>query len=285
MNPPIACDHDRREDFSLSASSSPVREGGPPGRRFFGGRSVPGCHAIGSPGCGSASRGVVSGVLETPRIIFEDFESDHVPPAGLDRLLADGWRHAGCHFYRYNFAIHEGALTEVIPLRIQLENYTPSKSQRRTWRNNRAAGFRVDIRPTQLDEEKEALFHQHKGKFSENVPESLRNFLSRCPDSVPCEGREVVVYDGRRLIGVSFFDVGEAAISAIYGMYDLAYGRFGLGLYTMLLEMEHARSVGKRFYYHGYCYRCASFYDYKKRFRALQAYDWNGRWEAWTPSS
>ena len=79
------------------------------------------------------------------------------------------------------------------------------------------------------------------------------------------------VRDGRsrsttttRLIGASFFDVGEDSLSTIYGMYDLAYGKQGLGIYTMLIEMEHARELGKPFYYHGYCYSCPSFYDYKK---------------------
>lgn len=219
--------------------------------------------------------------MESPRIIFEDFDRQRVSPAELDRLLEDGWRHAGTHFYRYNFAFHEGMLTEVIPLRIPLDRFKRSKSQRRNWKQNQEAAFRVEIGPTRLDEAKEVLFHQHKQKFADNVPELLTDFLSVTPDHVPCEGREVAIYDGDRLIGVSFFDVGEEAISTIYGMYDLDYGRCGLGIYTMLLEMEEAKALGKRYYYHGYCYRCASFYDYKKTFHAVEAYDWNGQWRTW----
>ena len=223
--------------------------------------------------------------METSRIIFEDFESEAVVPAEIDRLLADGWRHAGVHFYRYNYAFHRGMLTEVIPLRIVLDQFAMSKSQRRNWRANEGKGYRVVVRPSEVDEEKDALFQRHKRKFEDNIPESLHDFLSRTPSRIPCEGGEIAVYDGNRLIGVSFFDVGAEALSTIYGMYDLDYGKQGLGIYTMLLEMKHARQLGKRYYYHGYCYRCPSFYDYKKAFTAVEAFDWDGRWAPLASSS
>lgn len=220
-------------------------------------------------------------LLGSQRIIFEDFEREHVGPTELDGLLERGWRHAGTQFYRYNFAFHEGVLTEVIPLRILVGDFTPSKSQRRNWQRNQGAGLRIEVRPAVVDDEKQALFHQHKTKFDDNVPESLHDFLSHAPHEVPCEGGEVAVYDGDRLIAVSFFDLGESSLSTIYGMYDLAYQKSGLGIFTMLVELEHAKALGKPYYYHGYCYRCASFYDYKKRFSGLEAFDWEGRWIPW----
>ncbi|MFT5189435.1 MAG: arginyl-tRNA--protein-N-Asp/Glu arginylyltransferase [Verrucomicrobiales bacterium] len=227
---------------------------------------------------------LASTVLETSRIIFEDFESDTVVPAEIDRLLAHGWRHAGTHFYRYNFAFHRGILTEVIPLRIVLDEFAASKSQRRNCRTNEGNGYRVIIRPSVIDQEKNALFQQHKCKFEDNVPESLHDFLSPTPSQVPCEGGEIAVYDGDQLISVSFFDIGAESLSTIYGMYDLDYSKQGLGIYTMLLEMEHARQLGKRYYYHGYCYRCPSFYDYKKAFKAVEAFNWEGQWTPLNPS-
>ena len=46
----------------------------------------------------------------------------------------------------------------------------------------------------------------------------------------------------------------------------------------MLLEIQYAIDNGKSFYYQGYAYEGESFYDYKKRFRALEMYDWEGNW-------
>ena len=41
---------------------------------------------------------------------------------------------------------------------------------------------------------------------------------------------------------------------------------------------EFALGQGKELYYHGYAYEGESFYDYKKRFSALEEFDWEGNW-------
>ena len=48
---------------------------------------------------------------------------------------------------------------------------------------------------------------------------------------------------------------------------------------TMLLELIKAREMGKRFYYHGYCYDVPSQFDYKMNFHNLESMDWKtGIW-------
>ncbi|MFM8393004.1 MAG: arginine-tRNA-protein transferase, partial [Acidobacteriota bacterium] len=51
-----------------------------------------------------------------------------------------------------------------------------------------------------------------------------------------------------------------------------------LGIYLILSGIEYAKRLQLKYYYPGYAYREPSFYDYKKRFQALEAYDWEGRW-------
>src|SRR5438067_800516 len=68
--------------------------------------------------------------------INEEFYAESVTPAQTDFLLADGWRHFGTHFFRYNVGIYEDDIRRVIPLRIRLADYRPSKSQRRILRKN-----------------------------------------------------------------------------------------------------------------------------------------------------
>lgn len=221
----------------------------------------------------------ISRPVINPPFIHEDFYASQVPGEELDRLLAHGWRHAGIHFYRYNVTLFQGEAAEVIPLRVRLADFKPSKSQRRVMKRN--AGFNVRVRPTNPDQEKRRLFDAHKSKFRENIPDGLHDYLSEDPANAPCEGKEITVHDGDRLIAASFFDVGSNSLSSIYGMYDLSYERHGLGLFTMLMEILYAQHRGLDYYYQGYCFRCASFYDYKKRFRALEAYDWTRGWTRW----
>lgn len=61
-------------------------------------------------------------------------------------------------------------------------------------------------------------------------------------------------------------------------MFDLEYGAYSLGIYTMLLEIEYSKAKGHDHYYHGYCYDIKSFYDYKKKFPATEWFDWQGNW-------
>ena len=53
-----------------------------------------------------------------------------------------------------------------------------------------------------------------------------------------------------------------------------------LGIFTMLKEIEWAIETGRKFYYLGYAYEERSFYDYKKRFRGTEAFDWDDEWRS-----
>ena len=214
---------------------------------------------------------------ETPVFINEEFEAGAVTPAQLDMLLADGWRHFGTHFFRYNLGMYGDEIRRVIPLRIRLADFQLSKSQRRVLRKNE--DLRVEIRPIAITAESDELFHRHKERFDHGVPESIYDFVSREPGSVPCEGHEIAVYRNDRLVAVSYFDVGAACVSGIYAIFDPHESSRRLGIFTMLKEIEYATDTGREFYYQGYAYEGESFYDYKKRFAALEQFDWNGNWE------
>lgn len=210
-------------------------------------------------------------------LINEEFYASHVPPARLDRLLAGGWRHFGRHFYRYNLGFLRGEFRFVTPLRIRLADFEPSKSKRRIFRRNE--DLTTVIRPVVLDEEKHALFERHKARFDHGVPSSLYSFLDVDAASTPCEALEFCVYERNELLAVSFLDIGETAVSSVYAMFEPKAARRSLGIYTMLLEIRHAAETGKTYYYQGYAYDGESFYDYKKRFNAIERYDWSGNWE------
>ncbi|HUR99285.1 MAG TPA: GNAT family N-acetyltransferase [Pyrinomonadaceae bacterium] len=209
--------------------------------------------------------------------INEEFFADRVAPHQLDELLANGWRHFGTQFFRYSLGVYESDIRRVIPLRIRLHNFLPSKSQRRALRQNADAS--VEIRPIEITGEAVALFEKHKHRFKNGVPESIHDFLEANSSLMPCEAFELNVRVSGRLVAASYFDVGAGSVSAIYGMFDPEFSTRSLGIFTMLKEIEFALANGKEFYYQGYSYEGQSFYDYKKRFRGTEGYDWTGTWE------
>ena len=213
----------------------------------------------------------------THTFINEEFTVEAMLPAELDAYLANGWRHFGTHFFRYNLAFYNDEIRRVMPLRVRLSKFSPSKSQSRVLRRN--ADLKTEIRPIQITPVVEDLFERHKRRFKQHPPDSLYTFLSTESANTPCEGLELAVYENARLIATSFFDVGGSALSGVYAVFDPDESHRSLGIFTMLKEIEFAIRGGWQFYYQGYCYSGESFYDYKKRFCGTEAFDWTGNWE------
>ncbi len=215
-------------------------------------------------------------ILDRQELINEEFFADRIEPEVLDQLLADGWRHFGRHFFRYNFGVYEDQIRHVLPMRIRLNDLELSKSQRRTLRRN--SGLNVSIGPLTITPEIEELFHLHKRRFKSGVPDSILDFVDPDPAHMVTNTLSLTVRDHERLLAASFFDVGDESISSIYGLFEPEERTRSLGIFTMLKEIEFARVSGKSLYYHGYAYEGESFYDYKKRFGALEIFDWKGNW-------
>jgi arginyl-tRNA--protein-N-Asp/Glu arginylyltransferase len=199
-----------------------------------------------------------------------------VAPADMDRLWTEGWRHFGIFFFRYRQSTHGQRDFHVLPLRIDLDRFVLSRSQKRVLRTNRDA--QMVVAPARIDAAKEALFAKHRRRFTENAPSSLRDFLSPVPDSVPCRNLELCVYKDDRLMGVTFLDIGENATSAVYAIFDPGEAKRSLGILMMLYSIQFSRERGYRYYYPGYAYREPFNYDYKKRFAGLEYLEWEYGW-------
>ncbi len=208
--------------------------------------------------------------------INEEFVRTSVSPAEHDRLLADGWRHFGRQFFRYNLALYENEIRLVVPLRIRIADFRPAQSQERILRKN--SDVEVSVGPVSVTAEVLDLFERHKRRFKQHTPESIFTFIAERPEDEPCDTYQQTMRVSDRLVAVGFFDVGERSASAIYTAFDPDETRRSLGVFTILKEIEFALENGMEFYYLGYSYSGRSFYDYKKRFHGTEAFEWNGVW-------
>jgi arginyl-tRNA--protein-N-Asp/Glu arginylyltransferase len=206
--------------------------------------------------------------------INEAFEADRITPAQLDTVLANGWRHFGSYFFRYNLGFLDLDIQRVLPLRIRLADFAASKSQRRVLRRNE--DLDVTIEAIAIDQTIEELFDRHKRRFIHNVPPSIFEFMPA--GQAPCETKQLSVRKNGELIAASFFDVGEIATSGVYAIFEPMQSDRSLGTFTMLKEIEYSIESGREFYYQGYAYEGESFYDYKKRFCGTEVFDWKRDW-------
>lgn len=231
--------------------------------------------------------------MNTP-VIFQEFTCGHAEPAQMDAVWARGWRHFGQQFFRNSLHFHEGAWLTIVPLRIRLSEFKPSKSQRRVLRRNADVECRAE--PLTLTDELRAMFHRHKQRFTENVPENLSDFLGTAPPTIlqetrpnpystttdnhaqappqVCETRMLTCFLNGQSVAASFLDLGSNTASSVYGIFEPEHSERSLGIYTMLKEIEYAQSRGMELLYPGYATHEPSHYDYKKHFAALEAFDW-----------
>lgn len=199
-------------------------------------------------------------------------------PAKLDDHLAGGWRHFGRYFFRYNFGFFHRDVRAVLPLRIKIDDFRLSKSQKRVLRKN--TDTEMTIAPPEFGSTKHAMFKKHAKRFTFGQPDSIYTFLGH--EGFITDVREFSVFLEGELVATSYIDVGENSTSSIYAMFEPDHAKRSLGIYTMLKEIEFARDLGKEFIYQGYAYLGESFYDYKKQFSGTQYYDWFGEWHPYS---
>ena len=212
-------------------------------------------------------------------LINEYFFYDRVLPEAMDHIWASGWRHFGRYFYRYSLIPHGGRVCNVLPLRIRLSDFKPSRSQKRVLKRNR--DLEVRFQSAFVDDQVLALFEKHKTRFKDNVPDSIYTFISPQPGEVPCEALSVSVYLKGELVAISYLDIGKDATSSVYQCFDPDLSKRSLGVFMILVSARYAVEQGKTFYYPGYVYKESSHYDYKKNFGALEAFDWQGSWQSY----
>ncbi|MEM1328841.1 MAG: GNAT family N-acetyltransferase [Bacteroidota bacterium] len=189
----------------------------------------------------------------------------------LDRYLGMGWYRMGqgiftCHFLSFGEHIYSA-----LWLRLDLNNFSFKKSQRRLFRKN--SHFEIKIRPAHINRQKEDLYQKYRWhSFKGNISISLRDSLLDGKRYNIYDTLECCLYDGDKLIAVSFFDRGKDTLASIMGMYDPDYQAYSLGYFTMLLEIEYGIDNGYAYYYPGYIVPGYPRFDYKARIGTVDYY-------------
>ncbi len=203
-------------------------------------------------------------------------------PSRLDKYLAGGWFRSSSLLFRTSLICLEEDVYSVINIRLLLEDFAFKKRLRKI-ANRNAKKFQYSIGKPHITEAKERLYQQHKSRFKGFVLESLETFLY-ANDFGPSvfDTYEISVYDGDKLVAVSYFDLGKESMASILGLYDKDYEKYSPGTYTMLLEVEEALRRGVKYYYPGYILDGNSIFDYKLRLGTYQFYNWKGRWQSFS---
>jgi len=164
-----------------------------------------------------------------------------------------------------------------VQIRVPVDRFTPSKSQRRCWRKN--SDVLVEISEPVVTAEKFRVYQAYSSKWHEaplkETDESFRMFLYDSPvHTLEFAYRDVA----GKLLGVGICDVDSESLSSVYFYFDPAEARRGLGTYAALYELEYAKLNSLAYYYLGYWVDGCRTMEYKANYRPHELLGTDGRW-------
>ena len=183
-------------------------------------------------------------------------------PDEFDVSLARGDRRIGRMLYQTTCP----ECTACEPLRLPVESFKPSRSQRKTVKKN--TDLRIEVGPARFSDEKLALYNRHKQERGLARHERRMNqrgyegwFLNSCATTL--EFRYLVE---DRLIGLGIMDVGRLDTSSVYFFFDPDESRRSLGTYSVLVEMNWQKERSGRYHYLGLYVEQCQHLVYKARY-------------------
>ncbi len=189
--------------------------------------------------------------------------------AQYEQLLERGWRRFG----RLLFRPACRTCHECLGLRVCLQKFTPSRSQRRCLRRN--ADIRIRIQPPSVSPRHVQLYngyhqdmHARRGWPLQQITESeyVRTFVEGGFEFA----REFLYFRQDRLVGIGLVDMTDRVQSSVYFVCDPSWRSRSPGTFSVLSEIETGRAAGRDSLYLGYYIRECGSMNYKNRFRPYE---------------
>jgi arginine-tRNA-protein transferase len=187
-------------------------------------------------------------------------------PAIYADLLRRGYRRFGYQLYRPSCADCD----QCVSLRVLVNEFSPSTSQRRVLRLNRH--IRAERRPAFVSDQHIELFNRyhrfmagHRGWQRDAITSEgyVESFVAGGGNF----SWQWLYYDGPRLVGVALMDEVVDAISLVYYFHDPAWRPLSPGTFSALTQLAYAKEKGLPYAYPGYWVASNPSMSYKTRFR------------------
>ena len=217
---------------------------------------------------------------------------EKAPKTFASAVIERGWRRFGKYYFH---PICQGC-DACKSLRIDVERFKPSKSQRKAANRNKET--RIIVQKPSITQAHLDLYNKyHRWKHDKDDWNyrsiSRREYIENFVEGAHEYGKEVLYIRDDKLIGVDLIDILNDGISAIYFYYDPDYARLSLGTYSLLYQIKLARILQLRWIYLGYWVEGCKAFAYKPKFKPQQILDGfppldtPASWEAfdYTPSA
>ena len=185
--------------------------------------------------------------------------------AEFEQMLSRGWRRQGHAFFRPACP----ACIKCRSLRVLVEKFQPTKSQRRALRKN--ADVTLTVHRPHVTTEHLQLYREYHdmmaGLRDWNIHEMTEDDYTETFLAYDLQfPREFQYRRDGRLIGLGLVDETPKALSRIYFFHAPDWRPLAPGVFTVLKEMEYAQQAGKEFVYLGYWIKENQSMQYKNQY-------------------
>ena len=207
--------------------------------------------------------------LDNRKWLSHIFKTAALDASIYESLIDYGFRRSGQLFYKNNCP----NCSECISLRVLVNAFKPSRSQKRVWKKNQ--NITVTTQPVSFDQESFELYARYsQWKHGSPATEaSYQDFLVKSA----IDTMMMKYYLDQRLAGIGWVDILPRSLSSVYYAFHPDFAKRSLGVYSILKEIELAKLLDKPILHLGFWVNNCSSMDYKQHYQPFELLI-NGRW-------
>ena len=202
-----------------------------------------------------------------------------------DEMLRRGWRRQGIYFFRPSC----DTCNQCKSLRVPVDIFRPSKSQRRSYRRNEQV--RVEIGEPSISDNIIQLFNDYHDEMTRRRgwrtnQVDLADFVLHFHTGEFPFAREFRYYRENELIGLGLVDITDESASSIYFFHAPSWRSQAPGVFSLMSEFEHLKTLNVKHHYLGYWIASCPSMAYKYRYRPheiLETYVGDSSPPIWSP--